>query len=331
MIAHGHAYPRVALVGNPSDGYGGKTIATTFRNYAAKASVVASEGIRFVGPDQAPDSFASVEDFLAHVTREGYDGPNVLAEATARVFIDQVIERPTATLDSGFELTWGTTVPESVGLAGSSAIVIACFRALLEFTGREIAPAQLAELALEVEVEELGIPAGPQDRVTQAFEGLVYMDFGASRVSEEGIGDYRQLDPAGLPPLFIAYSTGLSESSKVAHRLLRERHQGGDSQLAEAVEDWKRLTDMALSAIEEGRPELLGPIMDRNFDIRRSVGAVGKGDGALVDLVRAAGGHANQAGSGGAIVGTHPLSGGFTDVTRKLEEVGCVVIEPVIG
>ena len=31
MITKAHAYPRAALIGNPSDGYFGKTIAFTFR------------------------------------------------------------------------------------------------------------------------------------------------------------------------------------------------------------------------------------------------------------------------------------------------------------
>ena len=37
-----------------------------------------------------------------------------------------------------------------------------------------------ANLVLETETRELGVPAGLQDRVIQAYEGVVYMDFRAS-------------------------------------------------------------------------------------------------------------------------------------------------------
>ena len=36
MIITTHAYPRAGLIGNPSDGYFGKTLAFTFRNFRAE-------------------------------------------------------------------------------------------------------------------------------------------------------------------------------------------------------------------------------------------------------------------------------------------------------
>ena len=37
-----YAYPRAALVGNPSDGYFGKTIAFVFSNFRAESQIVES-------------------------------------------------------------------------------------------------------------------------------------------------------------------------------------------------------------------------------------------------------------------------------------------------
>jgi glucuronokinase len=39
MIIKTHAYPRAALIGNPSDGYFGKTIAFTFSNFQAEVTI----------------------------------------------------------------------------------------------------------------------------------------------------------------------------------------------------------------------------------------------------------------------------------------------------
>ena len=75
---------------------------------------------------------------------------------------------------SGFSWSWQTQI---VGMAGSSSIITACFRTLMSHYEVQIHPAVLANLVLAVETEELGIPAGLQDRVIQAYEGVVFMDF----------------------------------------------------------------------------------------------------------------------------------------------------------
>ena len=77
-----------------------------------------------------------------------------------------------------FRITYATTIPRQAGMSGSSAIVIAAMRAMMKWFGVEIAPRDLAEMALKAETEDLGITAGPMDRVIQAYEGVVHMDFG---------------------------------------------------------------------------------------------------------------------------------------------------------
>lgn len=69
-----------------------------------------------------------------------------------------------------------------VGLSGSSAIVVATFRALMEYyqvslSDIALTPGELAQVILDVERSELGISAGLQDRVVQSVGGLVHMDF----------------------------------------------------------------------------------------------------------------------------------------------------------
>ena len=60
--------------------------------------------------------------------------------------------------------------------------------------------------------EELEIPAGLQDRVIQTYEGAVYMDFDRETVERTGHGLYEPLDPALLPPLYVAYRTDVARS-----------------------------------------------------------------------------------------------------------------------
>jgi len=75
---------------------------------------------------------------------------------------------------------YDTNIPRQVGLAGSSAICTACFKALLAFyslTESEFQKPICPKFVLSVEHDELGINAGLQDRVVQVYGGLVYMDF----------------------------------------------------------------------------------------------------------------------------------------------------------
>ena len=78
-----------------------------------------------------------------------------------------------------FQVRYDTNIPKQVGLAGSSAIVSALFKALMKFyglTSMDIPLEQQPSFVLSVEAE-LGINAGLQDRVMQIYEGCVYMNF----------------------------------------------------------------------------------------------------------------------------------------------------------
>ena len=47
------------------------------------------------------------------------------------------------------------------------------------------------DFILDVEVGELNINAGLQDRVVQVYQGLVYMDFSRDIMDSRGHGEYR--------------------------------------------------------------------------------------------------------------------------------------------
>src|ERR1700704_5462689 len=112
LLIRKRAFARAGLVGNPSDGYHGRTISISVRN---------------------------------------------------------------------FWIRYETTIPRQVGLAGSSAIIVATLRCLMEFYDVTIPLAAQPTFVLSVEKEELSISAGLQDRVIQVHEGLVSMDFGVEQ------------------------------------------------------------------------------------------------------------------------------------------------------
>ena len=78
-------------------------------------------------------------------------------------------------------IRYDSDIPRQVGLAGSSGIIVATLRCLMEFYDIEIPIEAQPTFVLSVEQEELGITAGLQDRVIQCYEGVIYMDFAKER------------------------------------------------------------------------------------------------------------------------------------------------------
>ena len=115
---------RAALAGNPSDGYGGAVVSMMVPTFQASARLVT------VGDASAPIP--------------------IVASTIARCARDLGVDPATV-------VTVESNIPRSVGLAGSSAIVIATIRALEEGFGLALTPEEVADLAYRVEREDLGL------------------------------------------------------------------------------------------------------------------------------------------------------------------------------
>jgi glucuronokinase len=196
----------------------------------------------------------------------------------------------------GFRLSFATDIPRQVGLAGSSAIVVAALRALARWFGLEVGPESVAELALRAETEELGITAGPMDRVVQAHEGLLSMDFRPP-------GSRERLDPAVLPALFIAWDAEPGEPSGAIHDRVRARWERGDAEVIAVVEALAALADEGAEALRTRDVTRLRRLVERNFDLRASVWGLAPRDAELAAIGRREGAAVKLAGSGGAALG----------------------------
>src|SRR3954452_10800092 len=86
MIITAHAYARAGVVGNPSDGYFGKTIACIVRNFRATVTLWESPQFEVVPAAGDLGRFDSVEAFLRDITLHGYYGVLRLINATIKRF-----------------------------------------------------------------------------------------------------------------------------------------------------------------------------------------------------------------------------------------------------
>ncbi|MDX2082269.1 MAG: hypothetical protein SFU53_15905 [Terrimicrobiaceae bacterium] len=328
MIITSTAYPRAGLIGNPSDGYFGKTMAFTFRNFCAHIELWESPELELLPSRRDHSVFASLEGLHADVKSHGYYGGFRLLKATAKVFLDYCRERGIKIDGRNFTMRYSSDIPNRVGLAGSSAIITACMRALMAFYGVTVSRHTLANLVLSVENNELRIPAGLQDRVAQAYQGLVYMDFNREVMEQRGYGLYENLDLSKLPPVYIAYREDLSEGTEVFHGDLRARWLAGERAVLEAVEFWAGLTDDFRRALESGDVAAMNAAINANFDRRAKLYDVGEGNRAMVATARSLGASAKFAGSGGAIVGLYEDAAMLKELEIAFERLGIRVIQP---
>lgn len=309
---------RVALAGNPSDAYGGRVLALAIANFSATVTVEESARLEIVPALQDDVRFDDVADLAEDVRVNGYYGGLRLIKAAIKRFADHCSATGHDIGRSTFAIGYETDIPRTVGLGGSSAIVTATLRALCGYHGVAIVPERLAELALEAERVELGIEAGLQDRVAQAFGGLTFMDF-------SGAGEYTALDPELLPPLFVAHLGDAGEPSERFHADLRQRWHDGEPSVVAAMRQLANLAEGARAAVLARDPSGLGRAMSASFDLRRPLGRIDPRHVELVERARSAAAPANFAGSGGAIVGIYRDRAHLARIDRELVAGGCEV------
>ncbi len=330
MIIRKKAYSRAALIGNPSDGYFGKTIAFTFDAFFAEATLYQTPELE-IRPSKRDNSvFSSIEHLSNDVNLFGYYGGIRLLKAAIKVFHRYCSENGIHLHNKNFTLHYNSTIPHLVGLAGSSAIITACFRALMEFYDVSIELPVLANLILSVEQKELSISAGLQDRVAQSYGKVVYMDFDKKTMEHQGYGNYIPIDPESLPPLYIAYRTDLSQESDVYHNNLRHRFNQGEKAVVEAMSYWADLTEQARILLSENRGDELGELLNLNFDRRAQLYNINEKNLEMIETARSIGASAKFTGSGGAVIGTYSDNTMFEQLRERFESMNVRIIKPAI-
>ncbi|MCC6265240.1 MAG: GHMP kinase [Bryobacterales bacterium] len=325
-----YAYARAGLLGNPSDGYFGKTISLIVRNFRARVVLWPSARLE-IRPSKADmPIFENLDDLYAITRWRGYYGGIRIIQALIVRFIEYCQEIGHPLHDRNFTIEYETTVPLRLGMGGSSAIITAALRALCEFYELSIPLPIQARLILETETRELSVSAGPQDRVIQVYEGLVYMDFNREHMEKHGYGIYKSLNPALLPNIYVAYRTSLSEGTEVFHNNVRARWLNGEKAVIDAMRQWAEIAERGRDALLTGDTELLGRLINENFDLRTTIYNISEGNLEMIRRSRAVGATSNFAGSGGAIVGTYRDERMLDDLTRTMGEVGVRVLIPRI-
>ena len=334
------SFARAGLLGNPSDGYFGKTLSFTFTQFGVDLTLSESSRIRFQQGEVDDATFGSMDELARNLRLYGYYGGIRLLKATTKRFFDYCQEHGIALPQRNFSVEYKINVPRLVGLSGSSAICSAMLKALMKFYGVTIPLEYQPTICLEAEREELGINCGFQDRVIQIYNGLVFMDFDRAFVEAHNHGRYEQLYPlsdfdSGLR-LYIAYDANRAEESGKAHQKVKKLFEAKNSDVLAAMSEFADIAQQGRDLLVEGGSrgrtmERFAALVNANFDLRDRIFHVAEENKRMVMTARKSGASAKFAGSGGAIVGTYEDEAQFERLKADLAAIGTVTLKPTIA
>jgi glucuronokinase len=324
------AYARAGILGNPSDGYFGKIIAISIKNFEARVILDESAELMIQSSSEDIPVYKNMQDMVRRVDLYGYYGGVRLIQAAIKKFFDFCQRRNVQLEKKNFSLRYSTSIPRQLGLGGSSAIITAAFRALMDFYAVEIELEILPTLILEAERDELGINAGFMDRVIQVYEGCVYMDLSREIIQERGYGTYERLDAGLLPPLYLAYKPALGKVSGKVLNDIRQGYERGDPFVLETLVLIAEKAQLGKKALVDKDFPLFHWLMDENFDLRSRIMRISDSNKELIRTARRCGASAKFAGSGGSIIGIYKDKEVYSRLEKAFREIGATLIRPSI-
>lgn len=293
------AHARVGLLGNPSDIYSGYGLGFT------------------------------VAELYAEVTLEASDEIGELGEMLGACWsLFSTTELQGRKMDRPFKLSSTTNIPFQSGLAGSSALLVAAIRCWTQWFGITLSRSRIAELAWRTEVDVLKIRAGPLDRLAQANEGLVSMDFSRDPFDEKSV---ERMDPGLLPPLLVAWHGIPGISSGDVHAPVFAKFQAGDANVRRVMEGLAENAKLGKKALLERDLETFLKCVDSNFDLRSQVFDIAPADRDLIELGRSMGAGAKFPGSGGAVLFACRDEGHRETVKLACEKRGLSILVPTVA
>ena len=324
------AFARAGLLGNPSDGYFGKVIAISIKNFWAGVSLQESSVIQIKTNEQDWNTFCNIRELDEKIDLYGYYGGVRLIKAAIKKFYEFCLNQDIQLADKNFTIQYVSTIPRQLGLGGSSAIITAAIRALMEFYDVAIPMETFPSISLDAELDELGINAGLMDRVVQVYEGCIYMNLEENLIKEKGHGIYEQLDPKLLPDLYIAYKPELGKESGRVLDDIRVGYEKGDRFVIDTLSHIAEKAYLGKQALLQGNMDKLHNLMNENFDLRRKIMKISSSNLEMIQTARQCGASAKFAGSGGSIIGMVTDEDMYSRLVFELDKLGAKVIKPII-
>lgn len=130
---------------------------------------------------------------------------------------------------TGFHLVAHSEAPAGAGLAGSSALTIACIGALNQLVGNRYEPRKFITIAANVETTVIRVPAGFQDYYAAQYGGTSCIHFRPDGIEREALA----VDEETLEQRIVICYTGEPRLSGTNNWEITKNHIDGDPVLFE--------------------------------------------------------------------------------------------------
>lgn len=321
MIICSRAPVRIDLAGgwtdvSPfADREGGAVVNVTLNRYTyATLHTHDRSGVRI----KSADYHTSVE--AETVRRLEYDGTLDLVKAALKRL----------DVHTGLELTTRADAPPGSGLGTSAALGVALVGVLNSVQAERLSAHEVAALATDLEVNELGIAGGKQDQLAAALGGFNFMEFSAHQPVTSRLpistGVINELEKR----LVLCYS-GTSRLSGDIIQRVQHAYINGEQATCHALRTMRELARRTKSALLTGTVDQLGPLLHENWVCQKALHpsvtnpavdrlfSIALDNGAL-------GGKACGAGGGGCLVFLAALER-ERDVRQALAAAGGTIID----
>jgi D-glycero-alpha-D-manno-heptose-7-phosphate kinase len=222
-----------------------------------------------------------------------FDGDLDLPKAAVRRLLDRD--------HAGFDLFLHSGAPPGSGLGASSAMVVALVGVLQEKYRLTMTNYQIAEIAYQIEREDLAIRGGLQDHYAATFGGFNFIEFGAEHVI---------VNPLRIRPdvvnelehnLLLVYTGRTRLSDHIIDDQV-SRYRAGEPEAVEGLWQQRTLAKQLKDALLRGRFDDFGCLLDEAWQAKRRLSPkvstafideaydVAKTNGALGGKVTGAGG-----------------------------------------
>jgi D-glycero-alpha-D-manno-heptose-7-phosphate kinase len=218
----------------------------------------------------------AIDKYLFVIVKERFDN-RIYVNYSQKEIVDRIDDlqhelvreamRKTGVLD-GVEITTLADIPsEGSGLGSSSSITVGLLNALYAYQGEQVPAERLAREACEIEIDILGKPIGVQDQYIAAYGGLRLFTFGSEgRVQADRVNMTDIMRRRLSNNLMLFFTNRTRRSSEI----LEEQKSG-----IEAKNDvLRQMSEQALEAkslLEEGRVEAVGDLLDRGWQLKKSL------------------------------------------------------------
>lgn len=166
-------------------------------------------------------------------------------------------------------LTSYADCPPGSGLGSSSALVVAMVAAMARFMGVEMAPAQTAALAFDIERRELALAGGRQDQYAAAFGGLNLMRFEAQGATVVEPVDLPAATLRELEASLVLYFTGVSRESAAIIEEQAANMRAGAGRSIEGLDALKAGAFAMREALRAGDLAGFGALMDSGWSSKK--------------------------------------------------------------